>query len=333
MSHFTVLVTGDTEEDMEHMLAPFQENNMGDCPEEYMVFQDESEEVRKEYVEGVVDRIKGPNGFIYRRDDDLFKQPKEDSSLKSWQYIYPSGYEEIEVPWREVYDTEKEFAKEVYGMPYNEEHDGYGYMSNPNCRWDWYQVGGRWTGALRLKEVAIALRMYNDTAESETIFDGSPGIMTSPNKEIEFCDSCLIKQLDVEWHRVEARRRAGAMWDAWHNPDRPERPASRDDWGLLSNEEREAVMEYERENGILFIDTDEVDRLISNNREPYLEMFGAPKAITYGFVSEDGEWNERAHMGWFGTHWDDNADYDVEFWRWIESLNGSTRIWVVDCHI
>ena len=45
MSHFTVAVFIDGKQDseylenrLEEMLAPFQENNMGDCPEEYLEF-------------------------------------------------------------------------------------------------------------------------------------------------------------------------------------------------------------------------------------------------------------------------------------------------------
>lgn len=31
------------------------------------------------------------------------------------------------------------------------EDDGYEYWYNPNGKWDWYQVGGRWCGSLKLK--------------------------------------------------------------------------------------------------------------------------------------------------------------------------------------
>lgn len=31
------------------------------------------------------------------------------------------------------------------------EDDGYEYWTNPNGKWDWYQVGGRWCGSLKLK--------------------------------------------------------------------------------------------------------------------------------------------------------------------------------------
>ena len=42
MSHFTVMVIGNNVVDQ---LAPFQENNMGDCPVEYLEFEDYTEEV------------------------------------------------------------------------------------------------------------------------------------------------------------------------------------------------------------------------------------------------------------------------------------------------
>lgn len=32
MSHFTVAVITDSPDNLEKLLAPFQENNMGDCP-------------------------------------------------------------------------------------------------------------------------------------------------------------------------------------------------------------------------------------------------------------------------------------------------------------
>jgi hypothetical protein len=46
MSHFPVLVVG---QDVEQQLAPFQENNMGDCPREYMEFTDHEDDYRHDY--------------------------------------------------------------------------------------------------------------------------------------------------------------------------------------------------------------------------------------------------------------------------------------------
>lgn len=81
MSHFTVAVitkTGETEA-CEKLLAPFQENNMGDCPQKYLEFyEDEDCEI---------DELTGKKG----------------------------------------------------------------YWENPNRKWDWYEIGGRWSGLLKLK--------------------------------------------------------------------------------------------------------------------------------------------------------------------------------------
>lgn len=42
------------------------------------------------------------------------------------------------------YDENLEIQKIV-------EEDGYEYWTNPNAKWDWFEVGGRWSGRLRLK--------------------------------------------------------------------------------------------------------------------------------------------------------------------------------------
>lgn len=42
------------------------------------------------------------------------------------------------------YDESLEIQKIV-------EEDGYEYWTNPNAKWDWFEVGGRWSNRLRLK--------------------------------------------------------------------------------------------------------------------------------------------------------------------------------------
>src|ERR1039458_4522924 len=121
MSHFTVLVKVNKDKLAEHddvkkvidaMLAPYQENNMGDCPREYMEFKDKSEELEVEFKEEV-------------------------SKNYSEQYPETTGKKYSEIM------TFEEFA-EYNGYRRDEEKDKYGYWDNPNKKWDWYQVGGRW---------------------------------------------------------------------------------------------------------------------------------------------------------------------------------------------
>jgi len=51
MSHFTVAVICDDIENVEKMLAPYQENNMDDCPKEFLAFNNVEEQYQKEYEE------------------------------------------------------------------------------------------------------------------------------------------------------------------------------------------------------------------------------------------------------------------------------------------
>ena len=80
MSHFCVIALCEYPSEIEYILEPFQENNMGDCPKEYL-----------EFVE----------------DDNC--------------------------------DTDEETGKR-------------GYWENPNAKWDWWEIGGRWKGFLNTKD-------------------------------------------------------------------------------------------------------------------------------------------------------------------------------------
>lgn len=50
MSHFSVLVIG---ESVSAKLAPYQENNMENCPKKYLKFNDIEDSSKKEYKEGL----------------------------------------------------------------------------------------------------------------------------------------------------------------------------------------------------------------------------------------------------------------------------------------
>lgn len=59
--------------------------------------------------------------------------------------------------------------------------------------WDWYLVGGRWTGAIKLK----ALPELTLQGEKRSVgFTGRPGLMTEPNTDPTRCDSTLVKYID-----------------------------------------------------------------------------------------------------------------------------------------
>ena len=83
MSHFTVLVIG---ENVEEQLAPFQENNMGDCPQEYMKFNDREDEFKDEYENKTVTqyKFKDQDKWYFSWDKELTDRLMKDFNEKNY---------------------------------------------------------------------------------------------------------------------------------------------------------------------------------------------------------------------------------------------------------
>lgn len=129
MSHFSVLVASRSENEVESLLAPYQENNMDTCPLEFLEFEDHTEEIEKEYED----------------------------------YEFTNDFDDI-----------SQMALELYG--YERVSGGrYGCWYNPDAKWDWYQLGGRW-GGLPLKsggETVSARKSEIDFSMNEEVYTES----------------------------------------------------------------------------------------------------------------------------------------------------------------
>lgn len=105
MSHFTVGVFIDKKgKGLEELLAPYQENNMGDCPKKYLKFEE-----------------------CDKSDLEEYENHKDE------------------------YESLDQFMEEYHGYKKDTETRKYGYWENPNAKWDWYEVGGRWSNSLLTK--------------------------------------------------------------------------------------------------------------------------------------------------------------------------------------
>jgi hypothetical protein len=163
MSHFAVLVIGKDMDDVERLLAPYQENNMGDCPRQFLVFNDTEDDDRYEYENESVDMLKSPDGeLVYKWDERFKKAPTYgilDLSYGTRAEILDKvmeGYTEVCVPHKSRFASFEEFCKDWHGAERDPEMNRYGYWENPNKKWDWYELGGRWQGAITLKDGSTA---------------------------------------------------------------------------------------------------------------------------------------------------------------------------------
>jgi hypothetical protein len=238
MSHFIGLVFLRPDADLEEILAPFNEQD-----ELYMQFVDKTDEVKEEWdkmpetcpSEGTyteeIDRTDMVNEIWDNAEDKL--SPEDEGGL--WtpytkdKYPTPTdiakdkGYEvvpdetkrdgvrfvqKVECQWqyeasKEKYPTIDELAKGYFG--YRKLNGKYGYMSNPNAKYDWYSEGGRWSGYLTNKE--------GKTTDIELLTE-----VDWEKTDIPFCfvntEGEWIEKGEMGWFAIVSNEKKKGDWEA-----------------------------------------------------------------------------------------------------------------------
>jgi len=116
-----------------------------------MEFDDHEERWRQEYETESREMVKTINGELLSPYDKMFEYLPDPDRVWMKEWKYPDGFTKISVKHNKMYPTFEDFAKEWHG--HNERP--YGYWTNSNAKWDWWQVGGRWTGLLKLKPLPL----------------------------------------------------------------------------------------------------------------------------------------------------------------------------------
>lgn len=58
----------------------------------------------------------------------------------------------VKVGINNAHATAEDWAEQYHGYAYSDVHDGWGYWHNPVAKWDWYEIGGRWSGFFRTQD-------------------------------------------------------------------------------------------------------------------------------------------------------------------------------------
>ena len=192
MSHFIAAVITKEPNKYKEELAPYQENNMGDCPKEFLEFVDKTEEFTKEWQGESVEKVKLPNGNYISVHDERLKHyiTKEeyealDKSVRKGRdwgineryYFYDVSQVNgtlVSIPYKEIYKTLDDYVKNEYGEnEWDKEMKSYGYWDNPNARWDYYSLCkagtfSRWQDS-SIKEAFVKVRNYKLYADKEKL--------------------------------------------------------------------------------------------------------------------------------------------------------------------
>lgn len=121
-------------------------------------------------------------------------------------------------------NPEKQLEKydENLDVPEYKNKEGEMTTYNPDSKWDWYELGGRWTGYFKTKNGEGKL--------------GNPGVFKNlPEFD---ADQCLVKELDGEVLPTFAVVKEGEWFErgemGW--------------WGMVADEKDDELWEYEFKN-------------------------------------------------------------------------------------
>lgn len=332
MSHFTVLVITNSVDELEQALAPFQENNMGNCPKQYMKFEDEEDGMMNDWMSGSVERVVMPDGRLLPSYAEEFRVPGE-FGIGSGTHRVPENLPTRDVPLTELYPTFEAYCEDYCGYRERDQETGrYGRWENPNCKWDWWQLGGRWSGFFKLKEgkegtpgkpgfgMSSAKPGYADQARKGDIdFDAMlKEAEDQAIKQFSEVEAALkgITEIPRTWTQVRQ-----SMDDI-------------DDARARYREQPTVKALREMELGIWdcpieifhLHEEDSLNKYIADRRCAAFSTFA---------VLHEGEWYEKGEMGWFGLVSDEKSKYDwsARFMDILDSLSDDAVLSVCDCHI
>lgn len=153
--HFAVAVICDRDKTIEELLAPYQENNMCNVDKKYLEFFDIEVDYRHEYESDIVRRVVMPDGRLLSPHDEEFRVAGcvgfgQDS------FVVPTYLEIKDFRLTELYKTFDSYMQDFLEIERDPETGKYGYWDNPNAKWDWYVIGGRFRGQVRAQHGLIS---------------------------------------------------------------------------------------------------------------------------------------------------------------------------------
>lgn len=208
--------------------------------------------------------------------------------------------------------------------------------SNPDAKWDWWTIGGRWRGYFTAVE-----KMSSD--DTELLLLSAPRWMNE-GRELKqrACDGGPIRLLDLEGQRLQAEHDAIAYADKYDAAivGTPE-PMSWEDVMAVHDSIDEARAFYRDQPRV--VATRKLGGFLGSpiddfkwGRELYIQRAVASAVPAYAYLTQDGNWLSRGDMGWFGMSSDtveSRETYDLQVNSHIASVDPNTVLVLVDCHI
>jgi hypothetical protein len=329
MSHFSVLVITPAkpdEDELQRILLPWHEYECTGI-EEYLVDVDITDEVTEEFnrPRNVVILA---SGEVFSRYDERFytKPPKERWGRKEFEL--PPGAEEAE--WTAAkarehsagHATMADAAEYDYGESAFARDGRWYRRTNPNKKWDWWTVGGRWSGRLEngagacdqaeLSHINMDAMLASAQSRIKTAWHGAAAEYAKNGG----CNGYSFSLALTKWNEVittaREKQAAGAQGAFYQMIDaEPEGKALR----VAYN----AANWHGVPDGVSSLD----------------EALATARPLSALAVVKDGEWHAQSRIGWFGVEHDakETDAWQMEFNALLADLPPTTWLTIVDCHI
>ena len=288
MSHFTVLVVTESQEQVTTALQPFHEYECTGTEDEYVRFV-ESEETLEEL------------------------QEEHQRHLKEYPDSTPEDL--------------GQHLDDYHG--YHMEDGKWGRRTNPNAKWDWWQVGGRWSGFFDLKPTGEGV--VGEQSLLAMVQNGGP--MDTGSKVDQ------AKKGDIDFDRMmsEAADSAAKKYDDAHQVisgrdfktwEQVRESSESIDLARTAYSEQSVVKDFREKYDNPFSRVDE----FAVDREAYIRSRSL-SAICPFAVLHGGEWKEKGKMGWWACVSDENENWEGDFLDVLAGIPDEMYLTVVDCHI
>lgn len=350
MSHFSVLVRlpgwcVDLEGELAKILLPYKESGCGDEDplelKQYLKFQDDEDEYLDKFKTDTCSRVRLPDGESVSAYDERFRNRNRDLLSNDEQYIFPKGSVKEEVPLNVAYTSFEEYMSDYCGYKQMDpKTNRYGRWSNPNQKWDYWRIGGRWRGKLPLKN-DFAFGGYGPVSYEWNYEEGG-----APSGEMnaDFTPISNINFAEVERLTEEKLRKFWGEWQellAGKKFDFGDGPRDRAlSLGMLDCKSQSEltgtefkVVQWENRDDLK---EPRYDVFKNVTIEWLRERSGVFSPISTWARLDANGWQEKGEMGWFGCGSgtpESTAKFAQSHLEWIKSGDQGDVLVVVDCHI
>jgi len=208
--------------------------------------------------------------------------------------------------------------------------------SNPQAKWDWWVVGGRWGGN------------FPYHAEHEAAVIKPERGWSSPDIKPLHCDGGPKYALNLDKLRADKENQARATYTEWakltgHTPEALPWKVFTENIsegnGYTIQQAREEYHSQPRIKALEGTDFQWYDEPVETFQVPeplFIERARAQAIPGWGVLTLDGRWMEQGSMGWWGLN-DATEGSKIGYWEaanaYIDSLPDETFLVCVDCHI